>query len=133
MKRLSERVVSPVKKLFVTFEYTIGKPVVFKIIDTNMKMKAIPGLIENYIRDISGAGKDDTPANKWDVYEITLDIDLNDDTITVTHNCGNLGLVAGILVDILRRLASEDVTVTITGTTIIGTLMGILKRFALST
>ena len=118
-------------KLFVTFEFPIDNPGAFKIVGTNMKASCVPGLIENYIQDITGAGEDDTPANKWEVYEITLEIDLTDDTITVTHNCGNLGLVAGILMDILRRLTTEDVTVM--GTTIVGTLMDILKRFALGT
>jgi len=51
-----------------------------------------------------GTGKDANPAKKLEVYHITLEIDLIDDTITVTHDCGNKGLVAGILMDILRYL-----------------------------
>lgn len=88
-------------KLFVTFEYPMTGA--FKI-DTNMKASYVPDIIEAYLQDVMGAGKDANPANEWEVYEITLEIDLTDDTITVTHNCGNLGLVTGILMNILRRL-----------------------------
>lgn len=59
-----------------------------------------------HIQSVMGAGKDPNPANEWEVYEITLKIE-PDDSITVTHNCGNLGLVAGILLVILRRLHED--------------------------
>ncbi len=66
-----------------------------------MKANYVADVIEAYIQSVMGAGKDPNPANEWEVYEITLQIEF-DDSITVTHNCGNLGLVAGILLVILR-------------------------------
>ena len=45
---------------------------------------------------------------KRDVYKITLAVDLSEDIITVTSDCGNLGLVAGILMDIQMDLINED-------------------------
>ncbi len=88
-------------KLFVTFKYPMTGT--FKI-ETNMKASHIPDIIEAYLQDVIGAGKDATSAKGLEVYEITLEIDLTDDTITVTHDCGNKGLLAGILMTILKRL-----------------------------
>jgi formylmethanofuran dehydrogenase subunit C len=93
-------------KLYVTFAYTI-KGSTFEIVDTNMKAGIIT-LIDAYLREATGAGADDSEAVERDVYEITLAVDLTEDTITVKSNCGNLGLVAGILMDILRELTNED-------------------------
>lgn len=95
-------------KLFVTFAYPINDPNAYEIVDTNMKKAAIPSVVEAYLQDIFGAGKDVNEARNLEVYEITLAIDLTDDSITVDSNCGNLGLVAGILFDILRRLHEDE-------------------------
>ena len=88
---------------FVTLTYPMTGE--FKV-DTNMKANYVTDVIEAYIQQVMGAGKDPNPANAWEVYEITLQIEF-DDSITVTHNYGNLGLVAGILLVILRRLHED--------------------------
>ena len=94
------------RKLYVTFAYTI-KGSTFEIVDTNMRVGMIT-LIDAYLREVMGAGVDDRKVVKRDVYEITLAVDLSADIITVTSNCGNLGLVAGILMDIQMELINED-------------------------
>lgn len=94
------------RRLYVTFAYTI-KSNTFEIVDTNMKAGMIT-LIDAYLREVMGAGADDREAVKRDIYEITLAVDLSEDIITVTSNCGNLGLVAGILMDIQMELINED-------------------------
>ena len=93
-------------KLYVTFAYTI-KGNTFEIVDTNMRSGFIT-LINTYLRGVMGAGPDEHEAIERDVYEITLTIDLMEDTITVDNNCGNRGLVAGILMVIQGRLVNED-------------------------
>ena len=95
-------------KLFITFAYPIDNPDAFEIVDTNMKEAAITSVVEAYLQDIVGAGKDTNEARDLQVYEITLTIDLTDDSIEVDSNCGNKGLVAGILMDILRRLTMPE-------------------------
>ena len=94
-------------KLFVTFVYPIDEPEAFEVVDTNIKRDYITDVVEAYLQDIMGAGKDPNEARDLEVYEITLMIDLRDDSIEVDSNCGNLGLVAGILADILCRLHGE--------------------------
>ena len=93
-------------KLFVTFAYPIFNQSAYEVVDTNMKASYIPDVIEAYLQDVMGAGKDVNEARDLEVYEITLTIDLNDDSIEVDSNCGNLGLVKGILMNILWRLHS---------------------------
>jgi len=95
-------------KLFVTLAYTVdtGR---WEITSTNMTTAGYITLIENYLRDITGAGTDESVAN-WELetYEITLAIDLSHDDITVKSDCGNLGLVAGILMTILKELGDAE-------------------------
>ncbi len=88
-------------KLFVTFEYPIDDPDALTI-DTDIKASYIPDVIEAYLQGVVGAGKDSNEAKDLEVYGITLT--MCDDSIKVDSNCGNLGLVAGILTDILKRL-----------------------------
>jgi hypothetical protein len=94
-------------KLFVTFAFPIEDAAAFEVVDTNMKRAYITDIIEAYLQDIMGTGKDPNEARDLEVYEITLTIDLSDDYIEMDSNCGNMGLVAGILVDILWRLHEE--------------------------
>ncbi len=88
-------------KLSVTFTYPMTGA--FKV-DTDMKASYVPDVIEAYIQDVMGNGKDATSAKELEVYHITLEIDLTDDTITIMYDCGNKGLANGILMDILGRL-----------------------------
>ena len=91
-------------KLFVTFLVPIDNVDEFEIVDTDMKASYIPDVIEAYIQESMGKGEDSTPPNILSTYQITIDIDLLDDTITVTSNCGNKCLTLGILVHIMGRL-----------------------------
>lgn len=66
----------------------------FKV-ETNMK-DPIKHVTE-WLRTQIGAGADQTERNDKEVYSIKLEIDLSDDTYTVSHDCGNKGLRDGIL------------------------------------
>ena len=89
------------KKLFVTFDYTVSTDT-YKVVETNMNNNGIETLLETYIRDSIGAGADERLAKDRDTYTITLTLDVTYDDIEVYHNCGNLGLVLGILHTIFR-------------------------------
>ena len=95
-------------KLFVTFAYPVNDPNAYEIVDTNMKRDCITDIIELYLQDGTGDSKDENEARDLEVYEIKLST--NCDSITIDSNCGNLGLVAGILMDILSRLHNESET-----------------------
>jgi hypothetical protein len=90
------------KKLFVTFEFDIPTDT-YKVVNTNMNKGGIRILLETYLRDIIGRGADERPPERRDVYTITMTIDVTCDDIRVAHNCGNLGLVAGILMTIYKE------------------------------
>jgi len=62
------------------------------------------GIIDNFLRIQMGAGVDNTPANRVDIYNISIYLDLSEDIFTSTHNCGNKGLRDGILMEVSRRL-----------------------------
>ena len=64
-------------------------------------------LIMEFIRTQIGAGADPTPANEVDVYKITLRWYPDGDRFATSHNCGNLGLRDGILLEAARRLRKE--------------------------
>lgn len=94
--------------LFVTFAFTVSKRDSYEVVKTNMNPSGIYELVETYLHGIVGAGKDTRDPDHRDVYTITLTIDLTDDTIKVKHDCGNLGLVAGILMTIFKDLPENN-------------------------
>lgn len=87
--------------IFVNITYPVNDPENYKI-ESNAKEPA--KILEEYIRAIMGAGKDDKEAAILDVYNIRVEIDLTDDTFTATSNCGNFGLRDGIVMDVISRL-----------------------------
>lgn len=60
-------------------------------------------ILENALRSQIGKGADDRPANQepeW--YTIRIGYNM-DDTFVITHDCGNHGLMTGILADVLVK------------------------------
>ena len=73
-------------------------------VNSNIKEERLEETIETFIRSQFGAGSDDSEPNREvDVFEITVALDLRDDTFHVSSNCGNLGLRDGILLHFLER------------------------------
>jgi len=90
--------------LYAKFTFTFGeKGTSYKLVGTNMTDAGVVSLLENYLHGIVGAGKDSHEAIKRDTYKITVAVDLSYDEFTITHDCGNLGLLAGILSSILAE------------------------------
>ena len=52
-----------------------------------------------------GQGKDESKPKERDVYEITIDLDLRDDTFYTASNTGNKGLTVGLVMDVFNRLS----------------------------
>ena len=86
--------------LFVELKYDIKKDN-FDV-STNIKEKSVSDIVETFLRNQVGAGVDNKEANKYDVYNIRIELDLSDDTFKVSDNCGNKGLRDGILMRFLK-------------------------------
>ena len=74
------------------------------VIETNVKTEALDELFAYFMHSQIGAGKDESKPNEKDVYEITIQIDLADDTLKIHSDTGNKGLTAGIVTDTWSRI-----------------------------
>lgn len=81
-------------------------------IATNAKFEKVEDLLEDYLMSIVGTGKDPTPMNELDSYQITLGLQLDGDIWGTTHNCGNKGLREGILMRVMRLVGDKAPNVT---------------------
>lgn len=70
----------------------------------NINEDGMEAIITNWIQGQIGKGKDNTPANQRDVYNIEIDWYPEDDRLVCRHNCGNKGLREGILMRVLQDL-----------------------------
>jgi len=95
--------------IYMKVTYPIETPDEFQI-ETNAKPEVVGDLLGEFIHGQVGAGADNRPAIERNVYEITLSVDLSDDTWTVNHNCGNRGLREGILMDVMSRISQSKDT-----------------------
>ena len=91
------------ERLNIKVVFPIGNPAGFKI-ETDVKDERVAELISDFLREQIGAGADSTPPDERDLYTIHLQLDLDGDVWYCKHDCGNLGLRDGILMDVMRRL-----------------------------
>lgn len=98
-------------RLTIKITFPINEPEKFKI-ESDIKQEHWGEIISEFIRSQMGTGKDNTPAEERDVYNITIQIDLSDDTFYCKHDCGNKGLREGILMDILGRLSDAEASIS---------------------
>jgi hypothetical protein len=78
-------------------------------IETDVKDSMLKEMLGEVVRSKMGAGEDDSPANQVDVYRIEISIDLSDDSISTSSNCGNKGLETGLILDAFQRLDEKGV------------------------
>lgn len=89
--------------IFIKLEYPIARPEDFGV-KTNAKSEVVADLLADFLHAQIGAGADQRPPGDYDIYEITLLLDLSDDSWRVQSNTNNHGLTAGIVMDVLKRL-----------------------------
>lgn len=96
--------------ILIKVSYPIDDPESM-VIRTNAKMNKLQELIEDYLRAVHvGAGQDDTPPDRdTKVFEITLGFEVSTDSWGDEHNCGNRGLLAGLIMDVNKRLGVGQV------------------------
>jgi hypothetical protein len=81
-------------------------------IRTNAKRGVISELLADYVHAQVGAGKDESPPEVHDIYNITIGVELDDDSWGSTHNCGNKGLREGIIMQVINLLDKHPDRVT---------------------
>jgi len=80
-------------------EYNIDK----NTFDVETNAEDPKGLVSEFLRNQVGSGEDENPASLREIYSITLEFDVEFDSFTCYHNCGNLGFRDGILLNYLRN------------------------------
>ena len=93
--------------IYIKIHYPVNEPEKFNI-DTNAKPEMVDDLLNEFIRSQIGAGADESTPNDEDVFEISLRIDLSDDTWYANDNCGNKGLRDGIIMDVINRIIPDS-------------------------
>lgn len=80
------------------------------VIRTNAKKEAVESVLCDFLRTQIGLGEDKTPANKKDIYNISIGFDLNGDNFHTISDTGNCGLTAGIVSWISQNIDSITIT-----------------------
>lgn len=93
------------EKVYLEIWYDIKKDE-FTIQKTNIKKSMIKEIVEEFLGTQVGKGVDESTSNKHDVYVIMIQLDLSCDHFSCSSNCGNLGLMEGLL---LKFLLDEQV------------------------
>lgn len=90
--------------LYIDITYPINTPDKYEI-KTNIKSEKVKDTLCEYIQGIFGrGGKDSRIAKELDVYHITIEVDLSDDSFIVKSDTGNTGLTDGIIMDVIARM-----------------------------
>ena len=83
----------------VVIEYDIAKNKFTTTSDINEPKE----IVELWLRQQIGAGKDNSPVAQHDVYRIEILCDFSYDKMNCVHNCENKGLRDGILLHYLNN------------------------------
>lgn len=75
------------------------------VIKTNAKREAVGDILEAWLQGQIGKGEDSRQVKKLDIYHITIDLDLSDDTFYTSSDTGNKGLTCGLVMDVFDMLA----------------------------
>jgi hypothetical protein len=73
-------------------------------VKTDLNNEGLKEILDTFLRSQMGQGADNRKANKRSIYTIKLTVDLTDDTVVATDDCGNKGLRDGILLCFLKTL-----------------------------
>jgi len=86
------------QNLFLNIEYDIENDK-YKF---NSNAKEYRTIIENFLRSQIGAGQDNRKPVEKDIYNISIELDLSNDSFKSSDDCGNYGLRDGILMNALN-------------------------------
>lgn len=97
--------------LYIKLKYNMDLDIF--TVDTNIKHKKLADVISGFVRTQIGKGSDESEINDLSVYTITLYLNLSTDKFTVKHDCGNEGLMLGIVMQYLDKLRNNVVDINI--------------------
>lgn len=87
------------ERLYVNIGFDITTSKFITDTNTNNPKK----IVGEFLRSQIGKGVDNTKANDLVVYNISIYLNLSDDSFTCTDNCGNKGLREGILMTYIKE------------------------------
>jgi hypothetical protein len=93
-------------RLHIRIKYPIKEPDKFEL-KTDIKKEKVPEILSSWLSMQMGRGKDEREAIDRDVYNIKIDLELEDDTFYSDSDTGNKGLTVGIVMDVLKRLDKD--------------------------
>ena len=76
------------------------------------KKDYLPELISECLRAQIGAGKDERAPNERNVYNITVDLNLEQDVFKISSDTGNKSLTAGILMQLVSYFKENPDKIT---------------------
>ncbi|MBI4160726.1 MAG: hypothetical protein HY506_02350 [Candidatus Yanofskybacteria bacterium] len=79
-------------------------------IETNAKRETVGEVLESWIYCQIGMGDDKREPNDMVEYQITIGLDLTDDSFTTESNTGNAALTCGMIMSILLKLDEVKIT-----------------------
>jgi hypothetical protein len=91
--------------LVVQIEHDINDPSK-SVIRTNAKPEVVEEILEAWLQDQVGRGRDDVPPAIRDVYTIKIGLVLMDDSFCTESDAGNAGLTTGIVMTTLADCKS---------------------------
>ena len=95
------------KNLFLDITYPIAAGAACSIY-SNIKTEHRQEVLSDFLVSQIGRGADHRQPNEREVYKIAIRLDLTTDTFTVRHDCGNNGLLTGIVMSVLQQLAAKE-------------------------
>ena len=90
--------------LFLGIKYDIKKDEF--TFHSDIKEERQVDILEAVVRMQIGAGVDNSKANDLNVYLISIDWDLSDDSFSIKSNTGNKGLTTGIIMQAFKKLSN---------------------------
>lgn len=89
--------------LTLDFKYDLKKDEPFEL-KTNLKPEYVRKILSEYLRSHIGAGKDNSPSNKKDIYRIVIGLNLSDDSFGTYSDTGNKGLTDHLVMKSIGKL-----------------------------
>lgn len=101
--------------IVIDIHYPVSTPEEMQI-QTNAKPEVLAELVGTYIQDCCiGRGVDESAPNELDEYQITIGLELADDSWGIKSNTGNKGLTTGILMSVMKLLDQGKGTINGSG------------------
>jgi len=79
------------------------------LVETDVKQERLKDVLGEVVRVLIGAGEDHSDTEIKDIYTVDITIDLSEDEIWISSDCGNKGLESGIIAEAFVRMNKDGV------------------------